>query len=98
MTRSDGPDKRVAAAEVVIAIEIVSPGSKRTDTVTKRSEYAEAGSPHYWIVNLDEPATLTALHLAGDFGYQEAPAVSGDFTTAEPFALTLQLNGLADAR
>ncbi|MBB3037955.1 Uma2 family endonuclease [Hoyosella altamirensis] len=98
VTRSDGPDKRVAAAEVVIAIEIVSPGSRRTDTVTKRSEYAEAGIPHYRIVDLDEPATLTALHLAGDFGYQEAPAVSGSFTTAEPFALTLQLDGLADAR
>lgn len=98
VTRTDGPEKRVAATDVLIAVEVVSPGSKRTDTVTKRSEYAEAGIPHYWVVDLDEPVTVAALHRAGDFGYQEAPAVRGTFATAEPFPLTLQLDGLAAAR
>ena len=35
----------------------------------KRDEYADAGIPHYWIVDLDEPVSLIACHLAGEFGY-----------------------------
>lgn len=38
-----------------MAIEVVSPGSRRTDTVTTRSEYAEATIEHYWIVKLGPP-------------------------------------------
>ncbi|MGI9064071.1 MAG: Uma2 family endonuclease, partial [Pseudonocardiaceae bacterium] len=43
----------ISAAEVLVVVEIVSPGSRRTDHVAKRSEYADAGIPHYWIVDLD---------------------------------------------
>ena len=37
-----GSERRLDGSDVLVAIEVVSPGSKRTDTVTKRSEYAEA--------------------------------------------------------
>jgi Uma2 family endonuclease len=30
-----------------LVVEIVSPGSHRTDHVIKRGEYADAGIPHY---------------------------------------------------
>jgi Uma2 family endonuclease len=39
------------AADVLLVIEIVSPGSRRTDHVTKLREYAKAGIPTYWIVD-----------------------------------------------
>jgi Uma2 family endonuclease len=39
------------APEVQLVIEIVSPGSKRMDYVIKRGEYADAGIPHYWIID-----------------------------------------------
>jgi Uma2 family endonuclease len=55
---------RVAAHDVVVAVEIVSPGTKVTDPVTKPAEYAEAGIPGYWIVDLDPPVvTMTAQVL-----------------------------------
>lgn len=41
------------AGEVVLAVEVVSLGSERTDRVIKRGEYADAGIPHYWVVDLD---------------------------------------------
>ena len=44
ITRKVGSERRLDGSDVLVAIEVVSPGSKRTDTVTKRSEYAEAGS------------------------------------------------------
>jgi len=85
------------AAEVVLAVEIISPGSRRLDTVLKRSEYADAGIPYYWIVDLGEPGdriTLTAHHLAGEFGYADAGSVVGMFTTTEPFPVRIDLDAL----
>jgi Uma2 family endonuclease len=38
------------AENVLLAVEIMSPGSGITDWVEKMSEYADAGIPHYWII------------------------------------------------
>ena len=78
----------IRAAEVLVVVEIVSPGSRRTDHVAKRSEYADAGIPHYWIVDLDEPVSLLDCHLAEGFGYQDGGSIAGVFTTTEPFGVT----------
>jgi Uma2 family endonuclease len=95
IARKEGSEKRLDGSDVLVAIEVVSPGSRRTDTVTKRSEYAEAGIEHYWIVELGPPVTLEALHLAGEFGYQESPAITGTFTTSVPVPLRLDLDELS---
>ncbi|WP_198163987.1 Uma2 family endonuclease [Nocardia violaceofusca] len=55
------------ADEVLLAVEILSPGSRRTDRVAKFAEYAEAGIEHYWLVDLDAPTTLTGYRLLGDY-------------------------------
>ncbi|MBB5888926.1 Uma2 family endonuclease [Kutzneria kofuensis] len=89
---------RVEGADVLLAVEIVSPGSHLTDTVTKPAEYATVGIQHYWVIDLESPISLTAYHLAGEFGYQEAPAVTGTFTTSEPFPLTIDLPALLTRR
>jgi len=82
------------ASDVVLAVEVLSSGSRRLDRVLKRSEYADAGIPHYWIVDLDEPVSLIACHLAGEFGYVDGGAVTGAFRTTEPFAVEIDLHGL----
>jgi Uma2 family endonuclease len=88
----------VRVEDVVVAIGVMSPGSRRTDTVTKPFEYAEAGIPHYWLVDLDPPVSLTAYRLAGELGYQEYPAVIGVFTTREPAEIRLELADLPNPR
>lgn len=69
---------RCHAADVRLAIEVISPGSRRTDRVTKFSEYAEAGIDHYWIVDLDPPVSLVRYRLIEedyeDFGEQSGHA------------------------
>jgi Uma2 family endonuclease len=90
--RRDGGILR--AREVLVVVEIVSPGSHRTDHVIKRGEYADAGIPHYWIVDLDDPVTLIDCHLAAEFGYQDPGPVTGRFITTEPFPIGLTLDGL----
>jgi Uma2 family endonuclease len=84
----------VRASEVTVAVELVSPGSQRTDHVTKRGEYADAGIPHYWIVDITEPVSLLACHLAGEFGYADRGAVTGTFTATAPFAVEIDLDSL----
>jgi Uma2 family endonuclease len=38
---------------VLLAVEVVSPGSARYDRVTKRRLYQRAGVPSYWVVDAD---------------------------------------------
>jgi Uma2 family endonuclease len=82
------------ASDVVLAVEVLSPGSRRLDRVLKRAEYADAGIPQYWIVDLDEPASLVACHLAGEFGYVDGGATTGVFRTTEPFPVEIDLDAL----
>jgi Uma2 family endonuclease len=80
------------ASEVAVIVEIVSPGSRRTDRVAKRSEYADAGIAHYWIVDLTDTVSVVACHLAGEFGYQDTGDLTGSFETTEPFPVRLDLD------
>ena len=82
------------ASDVVLAVEIISPGSRRMDTVVKHGEYADAGIRHYWVVDLDGDISLTACHLAGEFGYADAAPSTGIFTAVDPFPVRLDLGGL----
>ncbi len=69
----------------MVIVEVVSPGSRRTDHVAKRSEYADAGIAHYWIVDLAQPVSMLACHLAGEFGYADGGTLTGTGRTTEPF-------------
>jgi Uma2 family endonuclease len=82
------------ASDVVLAVEALSPGSRRLDRVLKRAEYADAGISHYWIVDLDDPVSLVACHLAGGFGYVDGGATTGVFRTTEPFPVEIDLDAL----
>ena len=75
-------------------MEIVSPGSRRTDTLIKRGEYADAGIPHYWIIDVDAPVSMFACHLAVEFGYQDSGAVTGTYQADEPFPVRVDLDAL----
>jgi Uma2 family endonuclease len=92
--RSDREGTLLWASEVLIIVEIVSPGSVRTDNIVKRHEYADAGIPHYWIIDVDDPVSLVDCHLAGEFGYQDNGGVTGEFTTTAPFPIRLDLPAL----
>jgi Uma2 family endonuclease len=73
----------------VLAVEVVSPSTRRIDLVLKRDAYAAAGMPSYWIVDPDVPG-LTALRLEGG-AYVEEASVSGDeaLIASSPFPVTV---------
>lgn len=65
-TPEDGTVK-VTAADVRLAVEIVSPSTRKNDRMTKPAAYAEAGIPHYWRVEPvpGEPPTVVCFELVG---------------------------------
>ncbi|MGV0746163.1 Uma2 family endonuclease [Mycolicibacterium sp. XJ870] len=87
---------RVPAADVVLVIEIVSPGSRGTDNVMKLHEYAKAGIPHYWIVDPDAPTgdRFFAYRLDGEI-YRRVEAFDGDrIRVREPAEIEFSLDVL----
>jgi Uma2 family endonuclease len=100
VTRVGGPQDRLAATDVLLAVEVISPGSRKLDLRLKPFEYADAGIPHYWAVDLDPPVpSITVYHLGapGD-GYVEAPATDGVLVTFEPFPLRITIPALVAPR
>jgi Uma2 family endonuclease len=67
---------RCRPSDVVLAVEVLSEGSVRTDRVMIYAEYADAGIAHYWIVDLAAPTSITAYSLV-DGTYE----VVGEHTT-----------------
>lgn len=55
---------RLDVGDVQMVVEIISEGSRRTDTVTKLSEYGEAGIPDYLIIDLGGEILLRWFQLA----------------------------------
>ncbi|MET8853041.1 Uma2 family endonuclease [Amycolatopsis sp. NPDC004625] len=86
LTRGDGLFR---ADEVVVVAEVVAADSRRTDYQVKHDEYADAGIPHYWIVDVREAVSLVACQ-----GYRDAPAVSGTFVAEVPFPVRIDLDAL----
>jgi Uma2 family endonuclease len=43
----------LTAEDVVIAAEVLTPWSRRRDRAHKMADYADAGIPHYWLVEFD---------------------------------------------
>ncbi len=100
ITKVGAADRRLAASDVLLAVAIISPGSRNVDLHLKPYEYAEAGIPHYWLVDLDPPApSITMFHLgAPDDGYIECPATAGELITSAPFNLRIDIPALIAPR
>lgn len=52
--------------DVLLVVEVVSPGSEGIDRITKHSEYAGAGIVRYWLVEQDAAQTVTMHELVED--------------------------------
>ena len=82
--------------EVILAVEVVSPGTKRTDRLMKPAEYAAAEISCYWRIEQD-PVHLYAYRLGGrrgPTGYREYELVteSGELIELEqPFPIKLPI-------
>ena len=82
-----------SASDAVLVVEVLSPGTRRTDLVMKRYEYAEAGIPHYWIVDLDAADVRLEVLTLVDGAYESIEA-TGLFEATAPFPVRVDLDAL----
>ncbi len=73
----------------LLAVEVLSPSTRRVDLTLKRSRYEAAGCASYWVVDPDPPA-LTAWELRGD-RYVQVADVSGEqeYAARQPFPVVV---------
>jgi Uma2 family endonuclease len=86
--RSDLTEANLPAPPV-LAVEVLSPSTRRIDLGTKRLAFEAAGVASYWVIDPDEPS-LTAFELEGA-AYRQVARVVGDeaWASARPFAVSV---------
>lgn len=87
-------DARWTGADLVV--EAVSPEDPRRDYGVKRSDYAEAGVPEYWIVD-PRPEMVTVLTLQGDTYVEHGAYRRGDTARSATLdGLTVEVDAIFD--
>jgi Uma2 family endonuclease len=80
---------------VLLAAEIVSPGSETTDRVVKLDQYANAGIPFYWRVELTPtriPVVYTYLLDSASRRYRDGDVYTGLVKATVPFPVEVDLS------
>ena len=93
--RSQFTDKELPGAPL-LAVEVLSPSTRRVDLLLKRDRLQAAGVPSYWLVDPDA-LTVTVLELS-DGSYADVAVVAGDdhSEVARPFPLVIAPARLLD--
>jgi len=82
----------VMPADVVIAVEVVSPGTKRRDRLEKPAEYASAGVTHFWRIEQD-PVHVFAYDLV-DGRYELVADSDTELVLSAPFEIRLPIQDI----
>ena len=62
---------------LLLAVEVLSPGTRSVDLLLKRGVYQESGVASYWLVDPDQPS-VTVLELDRAGRYQQVGFARGD--------------------
>jgi Uma2 family endonuclease len=82
--------KGFVPADVIVAVEVVSPTSSSVDNVLKRHMYAKVGIKHYWILDAKQKA-VRILEAQGESYVDKRVIGSGEvWETEEPFAVAIE--------
>ncbi len=65
-----------------LVIEVVSPGSRRTDTVDKFQEYEQGGVPEYWLIDYERRRTVFFRLNSNGIYEESAPDQQGIYQSA----------------
>ena len=82
----------VMPTDVVIAVEVVSPGTKRRDRLEKPAEYAAAGVTHFWRIEQD-PVHVFAYDLV-DGRYELVADSDTELVLNAPFEIKLPIRDI----
>ncbi len=101
VVRSGLQARKVEVADVLMLVEITSPGNFRQDMIVKHGDYAEAGVPFYLRIDLHkgiEDLTASAYELVDGTYREYATAPDGVLRLARPWPLEADLRAMARGR
>ena len=80
----------------LLAVEVLSPSTRRVDLLLKRDRYQAAGIASYWVVDPDVPS-LTVLELEDGQYVERARAIGATAVTVQrPFMVEVAADRLLD--
>lgn len=85
------------ASDLLLVAEVISPrsGSEQVDRVRNVGEYAKAGIPLYWIVDLEPAAKVTVLTLRGsDYVLDSETRAGHTLAVSQPFEISFDPGSL----
>lgn len=85
---------RVRAADVLLAVEVMSPSSVASDRVAKPAQYAAAGIPHFWRIESDP--RVQVAHELMEGVYRETGRFDDVVAVLQPVTLEFRLADLFD--
>jgi Uma2 family endonuclease len=100
-TEEASGDVRVSADQILLAVEVVSPGeSAARDYIKKPAEYAANGIPTTWVVDIQEnPISLTVYTLDEAGQYHFTSLITGSYTgLVGGHEVTIDLDALTGPR
>lgn len=86
-------------SDLLLVAEVISPrsGSEQVDRVRKVSEYAKAGIPMYWIVDLEPEVKVTVLTLhEGDYVLHAEVRAGHALIVDQPYAISFDPGSLTE--
>ncbi|MDR6598160.1 Uma2 family endonuclease [Saccharothrix longispora] len=83
-------------ADVLLAVEVVSPESAERDRTIKPRKYAQAGIAHFWRVEEDDRTVTVHVHELEGSGkrYREVGVFDDELVLSAPFDIKLRLTEL----
>ncbi len=98
-TAISGKVRTYYASDLLLVAEVISPrsGSEQVDRVRKVREYASAGIPVYWIVDLEPETKVTILTLHSDEYVLDTEIRAGrTLTVGRPYAISFDPGTLTE--
>ena len=96
VARRDQFDDRGLPGPPELAVEVLSPSSRRIDRVLKRERYERAGTPAYWIVDPDGHRLLACELRDGRYDEVAHVGPGATWTATIPFTVSLTPGVWAD--
>jgi Uma2 family endonuclease len=98
-TAISGKVRTYYAGDLLLVVEVISPrsGSEQVDRVRKVGEYAKAGIPVYWIVDLEPEVKITILTLSdGQYVLGDEIRAGRALTASQPFTISFDPGSLTE--
>lgn len=83
-SRADFTSRDLPVAPL-LAVEVLSPSTRRIDLHTKRARYEAAGCPSYWVVDPDDPAIIAWELRDGQYAEVARARDTETFRVTAPF-------------